>query len=592
MCMEMKMNSIVKALAYLSVVAAILLGSPMSTAYSEVEISNEALQELGSFESHNLLKADETFRDKKWKQAFSEYNSFILEFPRSAAIPYALLRKARCLHHEGKRYEAIKHYTEVLDFFPNLVQYAAPALYHIGQCHWQNGDIDEAMSAFARMADDVDYSKHPLAASAINKLAEQLAKQGKHDRAAFYHRQVSVDFRRQNGGAARDSMRHVIEHYVRRDPSEPELREYYRDVQTFHHHPRDAAEDLETDGEYWSFVRRYVEHHGRFNNDQVALRNNYYRYWAKALEGRFAGWDDYQIDRINYIRQYEQDTQAWMDRLDEQYESHNQDDYDRIVKWIRLYASHPEKLDAYYKKINFEKMSNNAIMDLVRIFAEQIGDQDRARAVLEKVRFAEVSDKDKHDQLLRHLWHRTESLRWIFPAVTSRYKDKDAGRDYLLRYYHWRARRWHQKEDREAGLEIAEQLVNVPEYAKSALHRKAELLHWSGKYDQAIVTYRKADNPPDNLFGIADCLRRQGKLTAAIGQLREIENFFPKGNNDSRAALTAAHYYRDAKQQDNYIASLRRVLKKYPKSPHSSQAHQELERLGERIGGGVDTPES
>jgi TolA-binding protein len=95
-----------------------------------------------------------------------------------------------------------------------------------------------------------------------------------------------------------------------------------------------------------------------------------------------------------------------------------------------------------------------------------------------------------------------------------------------------------------------------------------------------------ADNPPHNLYRIADCFASQGKLDQAVGQLREIENFFK--NNASDAALRIAYLYRDAGKRDLYVASLRNVLKKYPKSGESSRAHEELEKLGERIGGGVD----
>ncbi|NBU11794.1 MAG: hypothetical protein EBS84_22820, partial [Proteobacteria bacterium] len=48
------------------------------------------------------------------------------------ATSYAILRKGRSLQLLDKRFEAIKIYQEVLDFFPNDIKYAAPALYLIG----------------------------------------------------------------------------------------------------------------------------------------------------------------------------------------------------------------------------------------------------------------------------------------------------------------------------------------------------------------------------------------------------------------------------------------------------------------------------
>ena len=71
-----------------------------------------------------------------------------------------------------------------------------------------------------------------------------------------------------------------------------------------------------------------------------------------------------------------------------------------------------------------------------------------------------------------------------------------------------------------------------------------------------------------------------------MASLREIENFFK--DSAPEAGIRVAHYYRDAGQKDKYISSLRGVMKKYPDSGPSSTAHQELEALGVKIGGGVD----
>ena len=77
-----------------------------------------------------------------------------------------------------------------------------------------------------------------------------------------------------------------------------------------------------------------------------------------------------------------------------------------------------------------------------------------------------------------------------------------------------------------------------------------------------------------------------GRTAPAVTQLREIESFFK--DQAAEAALRIAYVYRDAKAQDRYVSALRGVLKKYPKSSQSSEAHQRLEELGVRIGGGVD----
>jgi TolA-binding protein len=65
-----------------------------------------------------------------------------------------------------------------------------------------------------------------------------------------------------------------------------------------------------------------------------------------------------------------------------------------------------------------------------------------------------------------------------------------------------------------------------------------------------------------------------------------VENFFKQ--HAPEAALRVAGVYKRFNLRDQHIAALRAVLKKYPKSGQSNAAHLELEKLGVRIGGGVD----
>ena len=147
----------------------------------------------------------------------------------------------------------------------------------------------------------------------------------------------------------------------------------------------------------------------------------------------------------------------------------------------------------------------------------------------------------------------------------------------LLRYYQWR-------HNAVKGLPVAAEAIKVPATAKEAYWIKAELLQYSGKFPEAISAYQAADNPPQNLWRIVDCQLALKQRDQALKQLREIENFFQ--DQAPAAALKIAYLYREDRKQ--FIAFLRGVLKKYPKSSQSSTAHLELEALGVNIGGGVD----
>ena len=111
-----------------------------------------------------LQNADLMFARKQWKQASAAYEAFVHTFPQSNVVPYALMRKGRCLHLKCKRYTAVRSYREVLDCFPDRVNYAAPAAYLVGLCYWDNGDAEKALKAWARLVRDERYRRHRVAA--------------------------------------------------------------------------------------------------------------------------------------------------------------------------------------------------------------------------------------------------------------------------------------------------------------------------------------------------------------------------------------------------------------------------------------------
>jgi tetratricopeptide (TPR) repeat protein len=166
-----------------------------------------------------------------------------------------------------------------------------------------------------------------------------------------------------------------------------------------------------------------------------------------------------------------------------------------------------------------------------------------------------------------------------FHAALGTMKDRDLAKLLLLDFHVGR------KEYPEA-LELAEQVSKNPRYAAEAYRRKAEVLELCEEWAKAIGAWRQVDNPPETLYRIADCFWKQNKLSEAVAQLREIEDFFK--DQSSSAAYKVAHLYRTAREQKQYIAQLRYLMKKYPKSKESSAAHQELEKAGVKIGGGVD----
>ena len=150
----------------------------------ELTMPAEQFKRLEGLEAHTLKQADGTFkramqaREKRaelLEQASKEYDAFLKEYPKSVAVPFALYRKARCLHLDEKRFHAIRAYNEILDYFPNELPYAAAALYLIGQANWESGDKLEARKAWAEMAcrPPSPSSNSSSASSALTKVASK-----------------------------------------------------------------------------------------------------------------------------------------------------------------------------------------------------------------------------------------------------------------------------------------------------------------------------------------------------------------------------------------------------------------------------------
>ncbi len=545
-------------------------------AQPETAMTDQEFAKLDAFEAHSLQKADKVFNEKNYRQAGAEYDSFLLEFPKSPATAYALLRKARCLHLDQKRFEAIKEYNEVLDYFPNDVKMAGAALYYIGLANWENSDAEKAMKAWAEMAEDKDYSKHPLAASAIAMLADNLVKQNKWDQAATYYTQVSIDFRDSNPEAANYAIRNVVPYFIRIKPDEPKFRDFYVKVRGIDGSAQAIDGDIAINKIYWTRVIEAIRVNGTFNDLQSDQRDAYYKYWASAFEGKMPDWDEFQINWANYHRVYEKDTAAWVARLDAQFNKYQKpDNYGRVVQFIRAFGPQKDKVQEYFQKLDFAKMTNPDIFNLFTACYETIGDKQMAHAVFAKFRQAEIKQPER-SQLVDYCWNHDGEL--VKDACLSA-EDKAWGNYRLLEYYRAAG-------NIGLGLPQVDQAVAFPAYAKQAMYIKGDFLFLSGKNTEAIAAYQQADNPPTNLFQIAEAYVRMGKLDSAVAQLREVENFFKP--QAPEAGIRIAHYYRDAGVKDKYISALRGVLKKYPESGPSSQAHQELEALGVNIGGGVD----
>ena len=568
---------------WLIALAAAWLLAPASG--QEINLAKDDKKNMDPFEEHSLAKADKTFKAKQYRTAAVEYDSFLLEFPQSRVRAYALFRKARSIDLDNKRFAAIKKYNEVLDYFPSAIPYAAGALYYMGQCYMDTGDPENALKAWVEMAQDKDYRKHFLAASALNKLAENAWKEKKYEKAMAFYEQVVADFRTANPHAARMAMEKIIEYRMKTSPDEPRLHAFYIKAMGFGSKPQKIAGDPVAGAPaYWIFIRSKVRQFGaQFNDAQANTRRKYFQYWAGAMENKFPDNDDFQIDYIDFRYAQEDNLKKRAQRLDAQFAKYQKPgDSARIIKWLNLYPGNKAKINEYYGKLDLSKLGQTGTENLVFVLLNQ-KEYAMALNAFDKLSFKNMTDAARN-AFARRLWHYTKAGFSItaLERIADSFTDKEYGTMVLLRYYYWN---W--TDNVKTGLALAETLKASLKFSTETLSIMGDLYFRSRQYDKAIPCYQQANNPPTTLFKTADCYARMGQVEKAVATLREVENFFVK--SAPRAAMTIASLYRNAGLSDKYVAALRALMKKYPGSQESSAAHQNLEKLGLKTGGGLDT---
>jgi hypothetical protein len=108
-----------------------------------------------------------------------------------------------------------------------------------------------------------------------------------------------------------------------------------------------------------------------------------------------------------------------------------------------------------------------------------------------------------------------------------------------------------------------------------------------GEAKKALEVYLDIIDPPRSLWELAWTYRKLGEKSKAENVLTEIASLFEK--DAPRAVLTLAQYSEADGNKKKAIALYKRLLSQpeWKKSGESSQAHQALERLGERTGGAM-----
>jgi tetratricopeptide (TPR) repeat protein len=566
---------------FLPLISSLLLLSPSNSnaaelAGQEILYPGDAFAKLDTFEGLNLEDADKLYGVGDYKGAYAAYKAYSFEFPKSKALPYVLLRMGRCLHKIDKRNAAVTSYQDVVDYFPDDVRYAAAALYYIGECHGQNGDDAKKTAVWARMVKDDGYVTQPNSGTALTYLGNAMEKLGKFEEATEYHWRTAVAFLKTNQSAAAAARGAVIFHYVTRNPDHDKLKEFYVAASGFDGQGRNTDKP-EEDARYWDTILKTVIR----MEGEAAQREKASAYWSAKMGDRFK--DDDQLRKLwaDVQRIHEKDGKSWLARMDKQF-AQKPATLSRVLQWCEYYKADTKMRSAFFAKESKQFLAGMKAaeqMDLMGRLNHPLGMDEEAQTVMRSIKLDGLTDEElaRYAELAASYQSEEEILRYF-----ARMKDRLFATKSRFDYYNKRSHR-NPPYMEKALVEIPE-LLKSPKYAEGLLWTKANLLQNLGKHEEAIQAYRAANRQPDSTWEISNCLVALKNYAEAIKTVRELESI--GGATASRACLRIADVYKISGDKGMEVTQLRSILRKYPKSGESSEAHNRLESYGVALTGG------
>lgn len=202
-------------------------------------------KKLNMFQRNALKKADDLYRKGRFRVAAKEYQKFNIQFPDTDVQGHVMFMMARGQHLSRDRHTAVKTYQEVLDYFGDDVDDAAPAIYWMANAHFDNGDMRRGLETYQKMVEDERYQSHPLAAGALRTLADNHWKNGKYSLAVRWWKQTVRDFHKTNPGEAGRARSMVVAWYLNARK--------YKDFEAWY-----MNADLKENAVYRKGVTRYV----------------------------------------------------------------------------------------------------------------------------------------------------------------------------------------------------------------------------------------------------------------------------------------------------------------------------------------------
>jgi tetratricopeptide (TPR) repeat protein len=304
-------------------------------------------------------------------------------------------------------------------------------------------------------------------------------------------------------------------------------------------------------------------------------------YWIAKMGDRFTDNDELRRQWCDAQLAHEKDAAAWLARMDKQF-SRQPATLARVLQWCEYYKADPKMRSAFFARQSQAFLAGMKIdeqLNLMGRLRHPLGMHEEAQAVMRSVRLEGLSDEDlrRIAGFAADYQVEEEVLRYF-----ARMKDRLFATKARFDYYNGRS--FRNPPFMEKALAEIPELQKSPQYADGLIWAKATLLQGLGRHEEAIQAYRMANRQPDSTWEITNCLVALKQYDQAIRTVRELEAV--GGATAARASLRAADIYRISGDKGKEVTQLRAVLRRYPKSGESSEAHNRLESYGVALTGG------
>ncbi len=489
----------------------------------DIPLSAGNYKRLNPFQRSAYDKTIRLAAERQNKAASVELEKIRLEFETELdadLLAYVYYAQARCLHANKDRNQAIRVYTEVLDYFKDESWVAAQALYYRGIAHFDNGDRIQGLKDMKALVEESAYQTEAVAAGALRQLADNHHRNTEVPQALKYWKQAWRDFEKTNPAEAAAARNNVIGVYIR-DQKYSEIQSWLLPVDK----GNDPAARMDLANTVHEVSRQgfagdWGKYIGPVNQPLKIKDMSAYFSWWKVQRPFYAQgqrlWDWYYraLDFIHYCYRDDKERNALIDEA---------------VTFIKSPA-----------------VAENQRNECFNIVIDRTADHIKALVVA-----------DMMPDRLSGLWKKVE--------ITGHRQGK-----------------WQE------AVVFMDQLIESKNdsWARRAKWEKATIYRDRlKKHAEAIKLYEELNEPPRTLWEIQRAQRASGRISEAHATLTTLGAMFP----DERPAsmLQRAEYHREDGQREEAVGLYRQILKAFPKSSQSSQAHQRLEDFGIATGGGV-----